>query len=125
MLAPVIAVLAAPEHAAIFGPDSRTEVAISGRITLPDGSTRAVSARIDRLIVRENTVEIVDLKTGKPHDAARNSSITRQMALYRTVLQAIYPGKTVNCTIFWTENGTADTLPDAVLDAAFAAITAE
>ena len=125
LLAPVLAVLTSPEGEAIFGTTSRAEVAISGRITLPDGSTRDVSARIDRLVIHADRVEIIDLKTGRQHPAAADSAILRQMALYRAVLAAIYPGKAIACAVLWTETGLLDPLPGAALDAAFLAITTE
>jgi ATP-dependent helicase/nuclease subunit A len=125
LLAPVLAVLASPEGHAIFGTASRAEVAISGRITLPDGTPRDVSARIDRLVIHEDRADIIDLKTGRPHLAAGDSAILRQMALYRAVLAAIYPGKTIACAVLWTETGQLDPLPSAALDSAFLAITTE
>lgn len=125
LLAPVLAVLASPEGEAVFGAASRAEVAISGRITLPDGTARDVSARIDRLVIQRDRVEIVDLKTGRPHLAATDTAILRQMALYRAVLAAIYPGKAIACAVLWTETGRLDPLPGATLDAALHAITTE
>lgn len=124
-LAPVLVVLASPEGEAIFGARSRAEIAISGRITLPDGTTRDVSGRIDRLVVHEDRVDIIDLKTGRPHRAAEDAAIMRQMALYRAVLAAIYPGRTITCAVLWTGNGVLDPLPETGLDAAFQAITRE
>lgn len=125
LLAPVLAVLTSPAGDSVFGATSRAEVAISGRITLPDSTPRDVSARIDRLVIHEDRVEIVDLKTGRPRRAATDTAILRQMALYRAVLAAIYPGKAIACAVLWTETGALDPLPDAALDAAFLAITTE
>ncbi len=123
LLLPVIAMLETPEGRRIFGPETRAEVAITGRIALPDGVMRMVSARIDRLIVGVDTVEIIDLKTGKPRDLAGDAVILRQMALYRAVLQAIYPAHRVRCAVLWTETGAIDPLPDAALDAALRALS--
>jgi ATP-dependent helicase/nuclease subunit A len=111
----VIRMLETAEGQRIFGPNSRAEVAISGTITLPDGSRRPIAGRIDRLIVRADAIEIVDLKTGRPRDAAAVPGITRQMALYRAV----------RAGVLWTETGGVEPLPDAALDAALGAITRE
>lgn len=119
----VIHVLDTPDGQRIFGANSRAEVAISGDITLPDGTKRPIAGRIDRLIIGAEAVEIVDLKTGKPRDAAGVPGITRQMALYRAVLQAIYPDRPVSATILWTETGAVQPLPDAALAEALATIT--
>lgn len=116
-LAQVVRVLASPEGRHVFGPGSRAEVALAGRIALPDASVRDVAGRIDRLVISETGIEIVDLKTGHPHPAAEDHAIVRQMALYRALLQAIYPDRVVTCLVLWTEDGTLDRLPDAALDA--------
>ena len=47
--------------------------------------TEELYARIDRLVIHEERVEIVDLKTGRPHLAAADVAILRQMALYRAM----------------------------------------
>lgn len=125
MIGGVIDVLDSVDGQRIFGSTSRAEVAVSGEITLPDGSKRPIAGRIDRLIVTAGAIEIVDLKTGKPRDAAKDQSITRQMALYRAVLQAIYPDRPVTATVLWTETGAVQPLPDAALSDALATITEE
>lgn len=123
LLAPVLKVLSSDSMARIFGPNSRAEVAVAGNITLADGKSRLVSARIDRLVVDHATIEIIDLKTGQPRPAAADAVITRQMALYRAVLRAIYPTRAIACSVLWTETGVLDPIPATMLDATFAAIT--
>ncbi len=125
VLAPVLAFLETADGLRLFGPHSRAEVAISGRIALPDGSGREVTARVDRLVVGETRVEIVDIKTGQPRKAGNDAVITRQMALYRAVLQAIYPEKTVDCLVLWSGQGRLDRLEQANLDQALERITTE
>ena len=41
----------------------------------------------------------------------------RQMAAYRAVVQAIFPGHAVECHLVWTRSATVMTLPGALLDA--------
>ena len=40
----------------------------------------------------------------------------RQMAAYRAVLQAIFPGRPVTCALVWTEGVRVMTLPESLLD---------
>lgn len=121
-LAPVLNVLNGEIGARHFGPDSRAEVSISGEVTLPCGAIRTVPGRIDRLRVDDTRVEILDLKTGKPHAAGDDAGILQQMALYRALLTQLYPGRAILCHILWLESAGMETLPDAALDAAFAAL---
>lgn len=125
VLDPVLKLMASPEGIRIFGAQSRAEVALAGEITLSDGTRRAVAGRIDRLIVVDHRVEIIDLKTGRPHAPEEDFAILRQMALYRALLAAIYPGHEIACRILWTETGVLADLAGEALDHALAGITAE
>jgi ATP-dependent helicase/nuclease subunit A len=40
----------------------------------------------------------------------------RQMASYRAVLRAIFPGRTVRCALIWTRGAGVAVLPDEMLD---------
>ncbi len=127
-LAPVLAVLSGATGARFFGPASRAEVAVAGEITLagkaaPDaGRSFPVRGRIDRLVITPQQVDILDLKTGQPRMAAQDAGILRQMALYRALLGALYPGRQLACHILWLERGVIETLPEAALEAALAAL---
>ena len=91
---------------AVFGAASRAEVSLAGRVTLPDGSPIAVFGQIDRLIVTPDEITIVDFKTNiQPPERAEDSppAYLRQLALYRAVLTALYPGKRITCALLWTE----------------------
>lgn len=56
--------------------------------------------RIDRLVVRENNVWVLDFKTGNPGDKNINT-YRAQMESYRQPLQVIYPNHTVHCCIVY------------------------
>ncbi|HEX2885413.1 double-strand break repair helicase AddA [Vineibacter terrae] len=119
-LAETLGVLALPEAAALFGPDSRAEVPVVGMVALGSGPY-AVSGQIDRLAVTGDAVLIVDFKTNRPppRDPARVPLVyRRQMALYRALLSQIYPGKAVRCFLLWTDAPLLMSLPDAGLSAA-------
>ena len=99
-----LAVTEAPEHAALFAAGSREEVPLIGSLQTPRG-TFTVSGQVDRLAVSDTEVLIVDYKTNRPPpDSAAGVALVyrRQLALYRALLQQIYPGRTVRAFLLWT-----------------------
>ena len=72
------------------------------------GELRAVSGRIDRMAVLSDRVIIADYKTNRnPPSEAEQSPLSHrvQLAIYREILQPLYPGKEVECWLIYTENG--------------------
>ena len=97
----ILAVLDHPEFAALFGPGSRAEVPVVGLI-----GGHALSGQIDRLVVAEDRVLIVDYKTLRPPPAAEDavaSIYLRQLAAYQAALERIYPDREIRCALLWTE----------------------
>jgi len=100
----VLAVTEAPDHAALFAEGSRAEVPLIGTVRTRRG-TFTVSGQVDRLAVFEHEVLIVDYKTNRPPPASAPDvalAYRRQLALYRTLLAGIYPGRTVRAFLLWT-----------------------
>ena len=100
----VAAVVEAPAHAALFAETSRAEVPLTGTVKTPRGIF-TVSGQIDRLAVSDNEVLIVDFKTNRPPPASADGvalTYRRQLALYRALLQQIYPARTVRAFLLWT-----------------------
>jgi ATP-dependent helicase/nuclease subunit A len=122
MLGQALRVLETPEFAAIFGPGSLAEVSVAG--LLPAfGTDMAISGQIDRLVVREEEILILDYKTNfNPPDSAEATPriYVRQMAAYRSALQSIYPDRPVRCALIWTAVPILTPLPERLLDLAFA-----
>jgi ATP-dependent helicase/nuclease subunit A len=111
----VLAVLDHPALHPLFGPGSRAEVPLSGVI-----GGMVIGGLVDRLAVRANEVLVVDYKTNRrpPADAARTPvAYLRQMAAYRAVLGAAFPGRAVRGFMVWTESGAVMELPAPLLDA--------
>ncbi|MBL4612998.1 MAG: PD-(D/E)XK nuclease family protein, partial [Emcibacter sp.] len=107
-------ILTAPDFAQVFSPQSRAEVSIVGL-----AGTTPVSGQVDRLIVLEREILIIDYKTNRPppRDSAHVSRLyMRQMAAYRAVLSDIYPDKAVKCLLLWTDVAQLMELPDALLE---------
>lgn len=114
LAAEVLAVLAEPLLAPLFGPGSRAEVPLVG---LVDG--RPVAGQIDRLLVTPDSVWIADYKTPRPPPATEagvSPVYLRQMALYRAVLTDLYPDRPVHCFLIWTEGPRLMALSPALLD---------
>ena len=102
----ILAVLNHPEFAELFGPGSRAEVPLVGVIPASAGASHAVSAQIDRLVVTEDRVLIVDYKTLRPPPATEREVAPlylRQLAIYRAALARTYPGREIRCALLWTE----------------------
>ena len=110
----VLAVLEHPEWAEVFGCGSAAEVPLSGVI-----GGRVISGQVDRLLVTETAVTIVDFKSDRPPPpaAAEVADVYyRQMAAYRAALQSIYPDRPVRCALLWTDGPQLMVLDDALLD---------
>ncbi|MCC2097474.1 MAG: double-strand break repair helicase AddA [Hyphomicrobiales bacterium] len=119
----VLKILDAPELAAVFGSQARAEVTVAGQIAGAGGRDIPVYGRIDRLFVSDTDVVIVDFKTGAARGVDNTpGAYVRQMALYRAVLQPLFPGKAVRALLVWTGGPAVVELPAANLDAAVAAI---
>jgi ATP-dependent helicase/nuclease subunit A len=98
--AETMAIVDSAEFAPLFGPESRAEVPIVGRI----GKT-VVSGRIDRLALAGDRVLIVDYKSHRiPPDRIEDVSpiFFEQLSAYRAVLSEIYPDREIRCALLWT-----------------------
>jgi ATP-dependent helicase/nuclease subunit A len=97
-----LAVLRDPDFAPVFGPKSRAEVPISGRVS----RDVVITGQIDRLVVLPNRILVVDFKTNRPSPAsvaAIPDSYRAQLQAYVTLLQRIYPDKPIDAALLWTD----------------------
>ena len=90
-----------PDFAPLFGGDSKAEVPIMGEV-----GGKIISGQIDRLVVLEDEVWIVDFKTNRP--AARTadevqSAYIKQLRAYKALLEQIYPQKKIKTFLLWTD----------------------
>ena len=113
--AEALRVLGDARFAALFGPASRAEVSITGRV-----GERAVSGQIDRLVAEDDRVLIVDYKSNRPPPTRVEDvplAYLRQLAAYRALLEQIYAGKRVDCALLWTDGPLWMEIPAELLDA--------
>jgi ATP-dependent helicase/nuclease subunit A len=121
----VLALIGDPRFGQVFGAGSRAEVGIVGRLQRPGRPPAAVSGQIDRLVVTPSEVLIVDFKTNQAPPklpAEAPAGYLRQLALYRAVLQKLYPQLPVRAALLWTETPELMEIPAPALDARLATI---
>jgi ATP-dependent helicase/nuclease subunit A len=114
LVAEVLAILRHPALAPVFGPDARAEVPLTGVV-----GDAIVGGLVDRLVVLEDEVLVADFKTNRrPPATVADTPVLylRQMASYRAVLRAIFPGRIVRCALVWTRTADVAMLPDLLLD---------
>ena len=92
-------VLAQPTLSRLFAPDALAEVPVNGVV-----SDVGVAGQIDRLHVDNTSVLFADFKTGQRPSGSPPLAYQRQMALYRALLQQIYPDHRIEGWIIWTED---------------------
>jgi len=114
-----------PRFSELYGPGSRAEVPIVGRLAI-GGRPIRVSGQIDRLAVTQASVLIADFKTNRPAprriDEVPPAYLT-QLALYRALLLRLYPGRPVRAALIWTEVPDLMELSTEALDDALARLT--
>ncbi len=114
LAAEVLTILDQPDLAPLFGPGGRAEVPLTGVI-----EGRVVGGLVDRLAVLADRVLVADYKTNRVAPGSAEAvpvTYLRQMAAYRGVLRAIFPGKLVSCVLVWTTGPRVMPLPDSLLD---------
>ncbi len=97
----VLRVMNESDFAAIFSAQAQAEVSVSGY--LPSG--RLISGQIDRLLVGEDEVLVIDYKTNRPQPVDPKDVpqiYLNQMGAYKEALQKIYPQKRIRCALLWT-----------------------
>jgi ATP-dependent helicase/nuclease subunit A len=122
----VLGLIGDVRFSAVFGDGSRAEVPIVGRLTRPDGAPVLVSGQIDRLVVTESEVLIVDFKTNlaPPETAAEApAAYIRQLALYRAMLTGLYPQRAIRAVLLWTETPEFMEISASALEAELASFT--
>jgi ATP-dependent helicase/nuclease subunit A len=109
-------VLDHPAFAPLFAPGSRAEVPVAGLV-----GDRAVAGQVDRLVVTDTEVLVVDYKTNRrpPASPAEIPDLyVRQMAAYRLALACVYPHHHVRCALVWTDGPALMEIDSKALDEA-------
>jgi ATP-dependent helicase/nuclease subunit A len=118
MAGAALAVLHDRRFAAVFGPGSKAEVALAGKVL-----GMRISGRVDRLVIEDARVLVLDFKTNRPppgrvEDA--DEAYLRQMALYVGLLREVFPGRTIEAALLWTDGPELMPVPGDLIEAALA-----
>ncbi len=119
ILSEVMALLDDQAFAPVFAPGSHAEVPLAAQLDL-DGSSVGLTGQIDRLVVSDDTVLIVDYKTNRPAPASieqADAGYIRQLAAYRAAVGQVYPDRPVRAALLWTNTATLMEVPADMLDA--------
>ncbi|GLQ56028.1 double-strand break repair helicase AddA [Devosia nitrariae] len=120
-----ISILSRPDLAHLFQADSRAEVPFLLDLRR-GGKPVRLAGRIDRLVVDDNRVLVVDYKSdatlpGAPESVPGN--YLTQLGLYALVAGQLFPDRTVSAAILWTSMESLMNLPRDLLTARTADFT--
>jgi ATP-dependent helicase/nuclease subunit A len=127
MVQDILAILDDKNFAEIFASGSRAELPIVGRFLRDNARPVHVSGQVDRLAVSSEAVLIADYKTDRraPKSLGEVAPYVTQLALYRAVLQRLYPGKAVRAALLFTEGPLLIEVPATDMDAAIGKVLSQ
>lgn len=102
ILKTTLATLEHDEFAEIFFGPGRSEAAIVGKLE----NGLAINGRVDRLVIEDHRIRIVDYKTDRPapeNPSEVDTSYKVQMAAYAEITKQLYPDRTVECALLYTD----------------------
>jgi len=95
-----LAIIEDPAHAALFGPDALAEAPIAAVV-----DQDVISGVIDRLVISDDHIRLVDFKTGRSVPATAEdvpAAHIRQMAAYTAALEVVFPDRPVEAALLYT-----------------------
>ncbi|ODS01754.1 hypothetical protein AUC69_05810 [Methyloceanibacter superfactus] len=100
-----LAIVRDDAFAPLFQPGSLAEVPVVARIG--EGAAGFdIGGQIDRLVIRENDLLILDYKTNRPPPATEDAvadAYINQLAEYRLALAQLFPGREIKAALLWTD----------------------
>ena len=99
-----------PDLGFLFSPDALSEVGISGQLS--PKHAKQMNGVIDRLLVRDEDVWVVDFKSNANVPKAPSDvplGLLRQLGAYATAVARLYPNHIIKPAILWTK--TAQLMP--------------
>jgi ATP-dependent helicase/nuclease subunit A len=101
-------------HQALFSPEALAEAPIAAVV-----GEQVVAGTVDRLLVTDRVVHVVDFKTGRavPGEAASvPAAHLRQMATYAAALGVIFPDREIRASLLYSAGPKLIDLPPGLLD---------
>ncbi|MDP8912763.1 MAG: PD-(D/E)XK nuclease family protein, partial [Pseudomonadota bacterium] len=114
LVADACRIIADPDYSDIFTPEALAEAPIAA--VTPDGSV--ITGTVDRLLVADRAVRLVDFKTGRAVPASPVDipvSHLRQMAAYHAALEVIFPDRRIEAALLYTAGPVLHPLPRELL----------
>jgi ATP-dependent helicase/nuclease subunit A len=114
LLARALGVLAEPRWAELFGPAALAEVPLAATV-----GGQVIAGTADRLLVEAERVLVADFKTARRPPETLDQvplSTVRQMAAYVAALGAIYPGRSIEAAVLYTQTPLLIVLPGQLLE---------
>ena len=105
MMGAVFGVLENQAFADLFAPQGRSEVSIVGEVAAL-GTERPVSGIVDRMVVTDQDVRLIDFKSDRPAPADQagvDDAYLAQLGAYKAVIEKAYPEKPARCYLVWTD----------------------
>ncbi len=121
ILTETMAVLNHPDFGVLFGVGSLAEVPIIGLVSGESNITKniVISGQIDRLLVSDDEIFIIDYKTLRPSPRQEDKipkAYLRQLAGYSQILAEIYPKHEIRTALLWTEDARLMEISHDLLD---------
>ena len=121
ILSETMAVLNHPDFGVLFGVGSLAEVPLIGLVSGESTITKniAISGQIDRLLVGDDEIFIIDYKTLRPSPRQEDKipkAYLRQLAGYSQLLAEIYPKHKIRAALLWTEDARLMEISHDLLD---------
>jgi ATP-dependent helicase/nuclease subunit A len=113
LVATALGVLDDPRFAPVFAADALAEAPIAAVV-----GDLVIAGTVDRLLVSDDEVLVVDFKTGRRVPADANGIDVyhlKQMAAYAAALTRVFPGRAVRAALLYTEAPLLLAIPDAML----------
>ena len=120
MLEAALGVLEDKDFADVFAPGGRAEAPVIGKL-----GDNTINGRVDRLVVTDAEILIVDYKTDRPSPPTIEGvgeAYIAQMAAYRAVLTQRWPNRPIRCLLVWTDGPRLMEIPPSALDRALKAL---
>ena len=101
-----LAIINSKEFSMFFGEGSMSEVSVTGTVTNSNGKIDIISGQIDRMLIGDETIWIIDFKSNRPPPKDPKDvppQYRKQLSAYKTLIQDIYPKHNIRCALLWTD----------------------
>jgi ATP-dependent helicase/nuclease subunit A len=105
IVAETLAIVRDETFAPLFQPGSLPEVPVVAQIGENEDGFE-LEGQIDRLVILENDLLILDYKTNRPPPSTEADvapAYVEQLAAYRLALKDLFPGKALRAALLWTD----------------------